>query len=346
VNPHVPFFRKIPAGIAVALGLALWIVARADVPAAMATANAAGAADAFLATLDDSQRKAAVHAFDDEAQRARWSNLPVSMVRRAGLRMGDLKPAQREAALRVLAAVLSKAGYEKVNAIVEADEALREGSGRGSPAFGRDEFFVSFVGKPSATAPWMLQYGGHHLAINATLHGTNGVLTPTLIATQPAAYVRNGKTIRPMGAENDLAFALVNSLTPAQRSQAILGPVFRDLVLGPGRDGKTIVPEGVQGTSLDARQRRLLMELIAQWAGIINEASAAPRLREIESRLADTWFAWSGPTAPGSAAYFRIQGPTLVIEYAPQNLGGIPANHIHSMYRDPTNDYGRKPTGR
>lgn len=320
-------------------------VVRAESPGA-ATARAAAAAEKFLATLDDSQRRSAVFAFDDEAQRLRWSNLPTSMVRRAGLRMGDLKPAQREAALAVLAAVLSPQGYRKVVDIVDADEALRAGSGAGSPAFGRDEFYVSFVGKPSATDPWMLQFGGHHLAVNATLHGPEGVLTPTLIATQPASFVRDGKTVRPMGPETDLAFALVNALTDAQRAKAVLGSEFHDLVLGPGQDGKSIAPEGVKGSELDARQRKLLLELVSQWSGIINEASATARLKDIESHLDDTWFAWSGPTKPGSAAYFRVQGPTVVVEFAPQKLGGVPMNHIHSIYRDPTHDYGRRPRGR
>jgi hypothetical protein len=315
---------------------------RAAEPAAVATAQAAAAAEALLATLDDAQRQSAVFAFDDEAQRLRWSNLPTSMVRRAGLRMGNLKPVQRAAALKVLATVLSPAGYAKVQNIVEADEVLAEGTPKGGLTFGRDEFYLSFVGKPSATEPWMLQFGGHHLAINATLHGTNGVLTPSLIATQPAAFVRDGKTIRPMGAETDLAFALINALTPEQRKEAVIAAKFRDLVLGPGRDGKMIVPEGIKGSSLDARQRKLLLELAAQWAGILNEASAAPRLKAIEAQLAETWFAWSGPTEPGSAAYFRIQGPTVIIEFAPQNLGGSATNHIHSMYRDPSFEYGRK----
>jgi hypothetical protein len=365
VRPHLGFRRQLRDVIPTALfrrtsrfclaaGVALALLGetgrglRAAAPesAGAATVRAADAAAAFLATLDDAQRQAAVFAFDDEVQRLRWSNLPVSMVKRAGLRMGDLKPAQREAALRVLAVVLSKAGYNKVLAVVEADEALAAGSPKGSPAFGRDEFFISFVGKPSATEPWMLQYGGHHLAVNATLHGQQGILTPTLIATQPAAYVRDGKTIRPMGRENDLAFELVNALKPEQRSKAVIGSVFRDLVLGPGRDGKSIVPEGVKGSELDARQRRLLLDLVGEWAGIIDETSARARMKEIESHLDDTWFAWSGPIAPGSAAYFRIQGPTVIIEYAPQNLGGVPTNHIHSIYRDPTNEYGRKPSGR
>ena len=85
-------------------------------------------------------------------------------------------------------------------------------------------------------------------------------------------------------------------------------------------------------------QRSMLLELIREWAGMTNEAYTEPRMAELKANLAQTYFAWSGPTASGSAAYFRIQGPTLVIEYAPQD--GV--DHIHTIYRDPTNDYGAK----
>ncbi|HTH49235.1 MAG TPA: DUF3500 domain-containing protein, partial [Candidatus Limnocylindria bacterium] len=127
-----------------------------------------------------------------------------------------------------------------------------------------------------------------------------------------------------------------------QQPKAILGSSFRDLVLGPGQDGKTIVPEGIRASALTPAQQKLLLDLVNEWVGISNEAMATPKMKEIRTNLADTYFAWSGPTTPGSAAYFRIQGPTVVIEYAPQNLGGVPTNHIHTIYRDPTNDYGRK----
>ena len=86
----------------------------------------------------------------------------------------------------------------------------------------------------------------------------------------------------------------------------------------------------------------MLLDLIREWASMMNDAYAEPRMAEITTNLPQTYFAWSGPTTNGSASYFRIQGPTLVIEYAPQ--GGI--DHIHTIYRDPTNDYGRKLTSR
>ncbi len=98
------------------------------------------------------------------------------------------------------------------------------------------------------------------------------------------------------------------------------------------------------------QQRAMLLDLMREWAGIINESAAGARMSELEADLDQTWFAWSGPVtaAPGNniTAYYRIQGPHVVIEYAPQGMGGAPSLHVHTMYRDPTNDYGIKLTAR
>jgi hypothetical protein len=326
--------------------LALWLGASlipgvsslraADTPAA----QIAQAADAFVRTLNAAQRQGVQFALDDAQQRTRWSNLPVSMAKHGGLRMGDLTEEQRAAAMRLLRAALSERGYEKIVGIVQSDEVLRR-QGNSTVPFGQDEYFISFMGKPSPTEPWMLQFGGHHLALNITLAGERGVLTPSLIAVQPAKYEWNGKTVRPMGRETDKALELVQSLNETQRKAAILAFEMRDLALGPGHDGETIEPEGVKVASFDARQRGLLLELVAEWSGIIHDAAAQQKLKEIESKLDQTWFAWSGPLEAGKA-YFRVQGPTLIIEYAPQRLGGDVTMHLHSMYRDPTNDYGKQ----
>jgi hypothetical protein len=300
-------------------------------------------ANGFLASLDDAQRSKVLFDFNDAAQRVKWSNLPTTMVPRAGLKMGDLSAPQRKAAMDLLATTLSKRGYEKVLAIVEGDEALKAASpGRGAPMFGRDLFYISILGKPSLKDPWMLQFGGHHLALNITMVGSAGILTPSLTAAQPAKYTVDGKTVRPLGAENDKAFALVNALDEAQRKQAILNYKVADLVLGPGQDGKTIQPEGIKCSAMNAAQQAMLLDLVGEWANIVNEPAAATRMADIKANLSATWFAWSGPTTNGTPAYYRIQGPTLVIEYAPQPLGGDPTMHIHTIYRDPTNDYGKK----
>jgi hypothetical protein len=318
----------------------------------------------------------------DGPQKTRWSNLPSGAFQREGLRLGDLTEPQRAAVMNLMSVALSRDGYRKVNDIMGGDEALRQtgggrgprggapppgrdggargpnagaqdpqtpppgragGRGRGGPGggganFGRDLYYLAFVGTPSVSMPWMLQFGGHHLAINLTLAGSEASMTPSLPATQPASYSFEGRTIRPLGAENDKAFALINALDAAQRGQAVLSYRVADLVLGPGQDGRTIQPEGIRASALTPTQQTMLWDLVREWTGIVTDAFAEPRLTEVRADLRDTWFAWSGPTTNGSAAYFRIQGPRLVIEYAPQN----DVDHIHTIYRDPTNDYGAR----
>ena len=292
-------------------------------------------AQSFLTALDKNLQARVQFPFNSP-QKARWSNLPSGIFQREGVRIGDLSQSQRAAAMALLSTALSQEGYRKVLDIVRGDEMLRGGGGGRGVMFGENEYFLSFVGTPSADAPWMLQFGGHHLAINMTFAGARGTLAPTHTGAQPATYTFEGRTVRPLGDENDLAFALMDSLDANQKKQAILGYSVSDLVLGPGQDGRMIQPEGLQASSLSAAQQTKLLEIVRGWAGIANDALAAPRMEEIRANRPQTYFAWSGPTTNGSAAYFRIQGPTLVIEYAPQRS----VDHIHTIYRDPTNDYG------
>jgi hypothetical protein len=341
-----------------------------------ATGKTVAAAKTFLATLDDAGRAKVNFAFNSD-QKSKWSNFPVGIYPRNGLRWGDLSGAQRDAALKLLATALSKQGLQKVKEIMDGDEVLKtseggrvggppggppggsppggrrpgdgppggRGGGAGGPNFGRDEYYLAFLGTPSLTEPWMIQFGGHHLAINLTIVGKTNVLTPSLPAAQPSIYKLNGETVRPLGRENDKSFALINSLDAAQQKQAILPYQVSDLVLGPGEDGKTIQPEGIKVSALNAAQQEMLFDLAHEWVGILNDEAAAAKMAEIKANLPETWFAWSGPTTQGSAAYFRIQGPTLLIEYSPQRSrgsGGLDTNHIHTIYRDPTNDYGAR----
>jgi hypothetical protein len=314
--------------------------------AASETTKVVAAANAFLATLSGPQRNAGTFAFNSP-QRTRWSNLPSGIFRRTGLRLGDLSMPQRAAALALVASALSPEGYRKVTEIMNGDEVLKNGGGgrtggrqgRGGVQFGLDEYYIALLGTPSATAPWLLQFGGHHLAINVTIVGERHVMTPSLPAAQPARYVMNGQTIRPLGKENDKGFALVNALDANERKQAILHYRVDDLVLGPGEDGRTIMPEGLRASAMTPAQQNLLLDLAHEWVGILNEPAANVKMAELRANLPQTWFAWSGPTTNGSVAYFRIQGPTVVIEYAPQQ-GDL--MHIHTIYRDPTNDYGAK----
>lgn len=361
---------------------AIWLSVTAAT-AQTATARIVHAANTFLSTLTEKQRESVLYSFDDQQQRARWSNFPTGFIPRGGISLKDMNAAQRAAAMALVSSALSAKGFEKVQQIMEGDEVLKKtdngvpgppgpppggnngnrppgddasrrpppGNGGNRPPmgggqmFGKDLYYISILGTPSEKNPWMLQFGGHHLALNITIAGERGVLTPTLTGAQPALYTIGGKTVRPLGQESDKGFALLQALDDKQRKQAILSYELADLVLGPGEDGKTIVPEGLKASEMTEHQRAMLLDVIAEWAGIIHESAAAARMAELKADLSETWFAWSGPTtvAPGKniTAYYRIQGPHLVIEYAPQTLGGDPGLHVHTMYRDPTNDYGR-----
>jgi len=330
--------------------------------AADGTARAVTAANAFLATLSPAERSKVLLELRPDLQ-ARWSNLPTGTVMqvdrersktplpRSGLRLGDLTAAQRDAVQALLRATLSAEGLQKVNDIVASDEELERRSAPSRPPtapvrFGRAEYYVAILGTPSASAPWMLQFGGHHLAINLSFAGANRTLVPSHLGAQPALFTLESRTVRPLGNEVDKAVALLNALDAKQRQQATLGYAVADTVLAAGSDGKTIEPEGVRASTFTAAQRTQLMSLIGEWVRVADVAAAAARMKEIQSTLADTYFAWSGPPTKEGGAYFRIQGPTVVIEYAPQALqtrgpDGAP-EHIHTIYRDPTNDYGRK----
>jgi hypothetical protein len=328
----------VPALGCIAL-LALSVVFSGDLTGGdQVVANAVAKANAFLETLDGPQRGKVLFDFDS-AKKPSWSNLPVTMVPRNGLPLGELSKSQRAAALEAVAAVLSKEGFQKVIDIMNADDQLVKGKDN-KMRFGTENYYLALFGTPSATRPWMLQFGGHHLGINVTIVGKETTLTPTHTGTQPESFTRDGKTVRPLGPENDRAFKLVNMLDAEQQKQAVLGAKPKNLVLGPGQDGKTIPPEGLKCAALKEAQRATLLDLIGAWVHILPSDAAASRLAGLKTKIDDTYFAWYGPTTNGSAVYYRIQGPTLLIEYAPQGS----TNHIHTIIRDPSNDYGKELT--
>jgi len=189
-----------------------------------------------------------------------WSNFPVSDVPRPGLTLGSLSSAQRGAAMHLLQVGLSSKGYRKVLDIMGSDQALADA---GTPfSSGTAYYTIGIFGTPSATTPWMLEFGGHHLGLNITLAGEHGVMTPTLTGAQPAVYTSNGKAVRALADESDKAFALLNALDASQRKQAILNYHVDNLVLGPGHAGEMIQPEGLKASALNEQQRAMLLDLI------------------------------------------------------------------------------------
>jgi hypothetical protein len=309
------------------------------------TAGAVAAANAFLDALDAKQREKALLDFGSD-KKPNWSNLPVTFVPRNGVKLGDLTRGQRDKAMGVVAAVLSKDGYQKVVDIMDGDQKLVDnpkggGKGKGGekgPMFGKDLYYLAIFGRPAETTPWMVQFGGHHLGVNVTVVGRHFVLTPTHTGAQPALFKRGNTEVRPLGRESDTAYKLMDALDEKQRKQAVIGERPQGaLLLGPGRDGTAPPPpKGIKGSALTGEQQALLLDVVGAWVNIVEPEAAAARLAAVKEKIGETHFAWSGPTERGKAAYFRVQGPNVVIEYAPQ--GGT--DHIHTVIRNPEDEYG------
>jgi hypothetical protein len=330
-------------------------VAGTEIPAATsttscpaaATAPAAGSATVlavtqeFLGTLDSTQQTT-VAGERTPANLSQWSNLPDELFERAGLRMDSLNDAQRAAVLKILQAALSPEGYAQVVGITTADGVL---ASEGGPDldFGADHYWIRILGTPAATGEWTVQYGGHHLAVNVTMAGEQMTLAPTLWGAQPASYESAGTGAEPLCGETTKAFAVVDALDGTQQQEAILDTPVTEIVLGAGQDGKTLAPEGVQASTFTDEQKKLLLDLVDEWLTAVNPAAAAAKLAAAEQNLDQTTFAWYGSTEIGNPIYYRVQSPSYVIEFAHQqgqgaNAGGI--THIHSIYREPGNDYG------
>ena len=311
-----------------------------DVPAAdEKTAAIVAAAKLFLDSLNDNQRQAATYRFSDNAQRSNWSNFPEGMVPRGGVKLGVLSESQRANLDRLLGELLSEDGVENITWQLAAEDMLVSGDLSGVMKYGSEYFYAAFLGEPSTAEPWMFQFGGHHLAINATVFGPNVSFSPMLTGGQPLHIRHDGEDIFIPQRETAAAQAFMNSLAEEQREQAVRAEQPINLLLGPGKYGATVAAEGIKGSELAAGQRKLLLDVIAARLGFMNNDDYAEKMKTAAAEIEDTYFGWWGPQGVPGAAYFRVTGPSLVLEYAVQNGDGTP-DHAHSMYRELDNDYG------
>lgn len=299
-------------------------------------------ADAFLDLLDGEQRRATALPFADPG-RANWSNLPASAARapRSGARMGDLNPDQTAALHEFMATALSPEGYRTVWDIVGAEAVLAGSARADSLGWHEDNYWFAVFGTPSATEPWAWQFGGHHLAVNMTLRDGRVFMSPTFLGTNPAVYETESGTVVPLGQHEAAALTLIATLDAAIRMESRLTRAPGGVITGAGRDGHIPPLEGVSASPWTQGQRSALLSLAAQWVNLMPAHSAAARLSEIESRLDETHFAWHGPQDGNAVAYYRLQGPELIIEYSVEGALGIQAGHLHSIYRNPANEYGQ-----
>ena len=311
-----------------------------DVPVAdRKTVAIVAAANLFLASLDDNQRHAATYRFSDNAQRSNWSNFPEGMVPRGGVKLGGLSESQRASLDRLLGELLSEEGFKNITYQLAAEDMLIPGDVFGVMKYGSEYFYAAFLGEPSTTAPWMFQFGGHHLAINATVFGPNVSFSPMLTGGQPLHLLFDGDDVFITRRETAAAQAFMDSLTDDQREQAVRGEQPIDLLLGPGKYGESVAPEGIKGSELTAMQRTLLLDVITARLGFMNNDDYAEKMKTVAAEIEDTYFGWWGRQNVLGAAYFRVTSPSLVLEYAFQNGDGA-VDHAHSMYREIDNDYG------
>jgi hypothetical protein len=331
------------------------------------------AANAFLATLSDSQRRAVVVPFTIEMAR-RWSNLPCSIACRNGLLLGSLTDAQRDAALRLVATALSGSGLQTHEGLRKADSLLAQqpsrgrgpggppagpppggnapppgGRSRGVPGglrYGEGNYVVAFLGAPSDTGQWILQLGGHHLAIHVTYRGGTSIVsaTPFFVGVEPQSFTVNGTTYAPVQQRKAAMYSMINALTPEQRTAAQLDVRFDDVIVGPGRDGQFPTSQGLEVSRLTAQQQSLVKAAIEAWVKDVPDPLARTLLQEYSSpgAMQATRIAWSGSTdSTVIGSYLRIDGPRVWIEFVCQQ--GVVFRdqiHFHTIWRDKQKDYG------
>ena len=309
--------------------------------ASEAVAASVAAADEFIGMLSDKQRAKAMYALDD-ARRPNWSNLPAGILdfERNGIRLSELDDTQVRATFQFLATGLSAEGYRTVVDIVGADEVLSHSARAAHFAWTDENYWLAFFGAPSETAKWGWQFGGHHLGVNFTLADGRIYMSPTFIGVEPASYKAGDFVIAPLQEKLEAGIALVNGLDDEQRAKAMVSDRPEEVWTSAGNDG--FVPE-IEGSSVSdwsESQRNKLRDMIPMWVGMLDRESGRARMAEIEAGLDGTYFGWHGKTDGSGPVYYRIQGPAVIIEYSTQSGVGADSGHYHSIYRDPTNEYG------
>jgi len=302
-----------------------------------ARAAMAGAALAFLGALPAEARKRAMFAIGDR-ERLNWHYVPRG---REGVPFKAMPAPARTAARELLKASLSVVGYGKATNIIQLEDVLRRIETFGLSRDPENYAFTVF-GNPGATAPWGWRVEGHHLSLNFTLvPGQPIAMTPAFMGANPAEVPSGPKKgQRALAAEQDLGRALAHRLTAAQRARTVIAAEsLGDIVTGPGRADSLATPAGLPLADMTGDQRSLAAKLIEEYARNMRSELAEQELRRMAEAGAErVHFAWAGPLEPGRAHYYRLHGPTLLIEYDNSQNN---ANHIHSVWHDPRHDFGQ-----
>jgi len=314
-------------------------------PAVMATA-----ADAFLKSLNVEQRQQASFPVTGD-EWTHWHFIPTDMFPRKGLTIKSMTEPQRQLARKLLESGLSQKGYLTATSIMDLENVLgaleaarRTDDARRGNAMVRDpeRYFFSVFGTPSATGTWGWRVEGHHVSLHfMVINGTMVASSPSFFGSNPAE-VREGpkKGLRILAAEEDSARALFVALAPAQQKQALVNVEAPGDILTTNKvQVDPLAPPGIAASALDAKQRDLLLKVVDSYVSLMASDIAEDRMAKLrKAGLDKITFAWAGDIERGKKHYYRVQGPTFLIEY---DNTQDDANHIHSIWRDFEGDFGR-----
>jgi len=327
--------------LAIAAAIVVTGIGGAMVASQRSAAAMSGAATKFLAALTPEQRQKAVFTFDSD-ERLKWHFIPNEMFPRKGVTFKEMSEPQRALAHDLLKTGLSARGHMTATSIMELEKVLL--AIEGGVRFPRDHeaYRISIFGTPGDKAAWGWRLEGHHISVRFDIVGGNATASsPAFFGSNPAE-VRDGpmKGTRVLGPEEDAARALLDSLDEAQRTTAVVLPEApTDILTMIAPKVDPLSPAGIKASSLTKPQHQRLMDLIDVYTGLMAPDIAAERMSRLrKAGLDNITFAWAGETAKGKKHYYRIQGPTFLVEYDNTQNDG---NHIHSVWRDFNGDFGR-----
>lgn len=297
----------------------------------------AEAATHFLDALSPEQKAQAIFEVSSE-ERLNWHFIPRA---RKGLAFKQLTPAQRNLAHGLLATGLSQRGYLKATTIMSLEDILKELEQGKGPVRDPELYYVSIFGTPGAQDFWGWRVEGHHLSLNFMVGGGDHVsVTPSFFGSNPAE-VRSGprQGLRVLGAEEDLARQLVRSFDAEQVKIGIYtNRAPSEIITGADRKARLLQPMGLAAGKMSGSQRNLLWSIIREYVYRYRPEIADQDLKKIEqSGLDNIWFAWAGSVEPRQGHYYRVQGPTFLMEYDNTQNN---ANHVHTVWRDLQDDFG------
>jgi hypothetical protein len=297
--------------------------------------SARAAARALLQSLPEAKRTQAQLSFES-SERTNWNYVPT---KRAGLALAELDANQKALIDPLLHSALSPAGVKTAQQIVQHELIL--GEIEGNPRRDPQLYYTAIFGEPIPRAPWAWRFEGHHLSINAThVDGQTQVVAPLFMGSNPARVPHGPKAgLRLLAAEEDVARELMRMLPQARRARAILDDdAFPDIVTRNDPKVRSLKMEGLAAGDMSEPEQAQLRKLLHVYADRMTESAAREQLERIDrAGFGGLRFGWAGSLEPGKPHYYRVHGPTVLIEY--DNTQDS-ANHIHSVWRDLERDFG------